>query len=203
MPVGNSKPFDFRCEYLKAMAFGQEHGIHQPFGAQAMLEQRGRYVGELREQAFLDILVEALGTPWNIKRVVAQCLTVHTAAQARVSQIAGMPAALTLGYVTTDRGHDIDKITPSQVKAWLAGHDQPGTTLKAHVWLTLPTMEVVDLTWLATHAYVMRASSSDELALGVIARPADVVKGISYRPILSGDASLPLRIGAAAWCLVN
>lgn len=202
MPGNKVKPFDFKNEFLQAMALGRKHQLPQPFGAVAMAQRQGQFVGEAHEQAFLDILVEALGQPWDIKRVAAQCLAVHMAALDRVSQIADMPAALTLGYVTNDAGRDIDRITSAQAEGWLMGGDQPGMTLKAHMWLTLPTMEVVDLTWLATHAYVRAKSPRDELALGVIARPADDIKGISYRPILSGDASLPFRIGAVGFALV-
>lgn len=60
--------------------------------------------------------------------------------------------------------------------------------LNIHVWLTLPTMEIIDFTFASTFA---NANNNPICDGGIIAEKADNLKGdISYHPVLIGDELL-------------
>lgn len=60
--------------------------------------------------------------------------------------------------------------------------------LNIHVWLTLPTMEILDFTLASTFAHANNTSIYDG---GIIAEKADNLKSdISYHPVLIGDELL-------------
>ena len=59
-----------------------------------------------------------------------------------------------------------------------------GTTIGIHAWLTLPSMEIIDVTLPTT--YGLRCNYP-EMFYHAITRPADELRGLAYKPMLVGD----------------
>lgn len=69
----------------------------------------------------------------------------------------------------------------------------PNQELKIHAWLTLPTMEIIDLSFPTT--YAIKANQPDIIGLSITKHPKDLNHGMEYIPVLVGDDYL-WQIGA-------
>lgn len=119
-------------------------------------------------------------------QLVGQCLPIHIQAKAIVEDWLGCPVWVTLGWIddNTDRG--IYKFSEETIIEKLQnGHKEK--TLDIHAWLTLPTMEIIDLT-LSTTISILQGRR--EQAGGVIVKKAEDVTGMSYKPMLLGKSYL-------------
>ncbi len=58
-------------------------------------------------------------------------------------------------------------------------------TINIHAWLTLPSMEIIDIVYLTTQAIIRKIPS--KFALKIIAKHADESIGIKYKPTLVGE----------------
>lgn len=85
--------------------------------------------------------------------------------------------------------------------AFIADSSGTGTSqakVNIHAWLTLPSMEIIDVTLATTMAI---AQGKPEQGGGVVTGHADVFKGFDYRPLLVGAdflrrAGLLVELGA-------
>ncbi|RIY05224.1 hypothetical protein D0T11_20755 [Hymenobacter rubripertinctus] len=57
-------------------------------------------------------------------------------------------------------------------------------TMKIHAWLTLPSLEIIDITLFTTLAF---AKKQPTMLGRVITRHPDYIQGMAYKPMLVGD----------------
>lgn len=92
----------------------------------------------------------------------------------------------TLGWLDDNTDKGIYKFSEENIIEKLQnGHKEK--TLNIHGWLTLPTMEIIDLT-LSTTISILQGRR--EQAGGVIVKKAEDVTGFSYKPMLLGKSYL-------------
>lgn len=127
----------------------------------------------------------------RVEEVVAQCLSIHYRLLKPVSDIFGAPAYFTIGYVETSERLFFEQDEESLRR--MLEFDIPSLKLKIHAWLTLPSMEILDFSFLTSYAVI---AENKELIGGLIAVHADELKhGMRYHPMLIGDDFLR-RTGA-------
>jgi hypothetical protein len=93
----------------------------------------------------------------------------------------GRDAVSTIGWVI-EKGHHLFEFDDNLVEKLLQ-HGHQGGPVKIHAWLTLPTMEIIDLTLAATTAVLRK---QPRLEGSVIASRVDQLHGLIYKPILVG-----------------
>jgi hypothetical protein len=130
--------------------------------------------------------------PYVVRRVmgdltprdlVGQCMAIHIRLAAVLREWLDCPVHYTIGWVDVHAGKPLFKFDDAFIAEKLAnGHD--GGPINLHAWLTLPTMEIVDMALATTFAMVQKI---EEGLGGVMAGPPDELKGFSYRPMLVGD----------------
>lgn len=132
-----------------------------------------------------------LGDPPTLDGLIAQCLPVHATLIQAVADIAGALPVLTIGCVTDTDGDQWFSVTEEEIRRWRATGAENPHALELHAWLTLPTMEIVDFTFVPTYAKVRRIKLDD---IGCIAKHADALTGMTYRPVAMGN-DIPDKLG--------
>lgn len=149
------------------------------------------FLGNAHEASFVEELLRLVGTPPPLKLVAGRCLPIHAALRPRVAMLTGVEPVLTIGAVETTTGSTWHSCSREDVDEWLArGHPDSGR-IKFHAWLTLPSMELVDFTMMASLCAAGIIPHG-----GVIAREARAIQGFRYLPVAVGN-DLPLRLGLA------
>lgn len=149
-----------------------------------------RFLSEEKMNKFPFALRDAVGEI-GVEGVVAQCLSIHHRLVEPVSAILEAPVYYTIGYVETSEGSLFEQNEES-LKTMLESGLQ-SLELNIHAWLTLPSMEVLDISLPTSFAVIKKMKEGRG---GVIASKADELKhGMRYHPLLIGDDFLR-RTGA-------
>lgn len=129
------------------------------------------------------VIFKTLGqiTPQHL---VAQCIAVHYALQGPISALFAAPAVLTLGWIESADGDDLYRFDEEFIGERLRTGFEPLSGIQVHVWLTLPTMEIIDLT-LCTSVSILQ--DKPEGIGGLLTKKADDVTGFRYVPMLVGE----------------
>lgn len=140
-----------------------------------------RYLTDERVKEFPYVVRECLGE-LDFEDVVAQCISIHYRLLPVIEQWLQCSVIYTLGWIDdgTDKGmfkFDDAFIVDKLKNGCLGG------SVSIHAWLTLPSMEVIDVS-IATSPSVL--NNIPEGRGGVIAQHADVLKGMTYKPMLVG-----------------
>jgi hypothetical protein len=130
-----------------------------------------------------------------LDEIVAQCLLMHVRALPIVQSVLEVPVHFTIGYVSSNRSRFFEQ-TEASLKGML---DSPPTRpeVSLHAWLTLPSDEIIDLTFATSLAVI---NKMDRGRGAVIASHADKLIGMKYHPMLIGTEYLQ-RIGAMRFVL--
>jgi len=117
--------------------------------------------------------------------VSAQCLLIHNGLVNRFAMIFGVPVLFTLGYVRTG-DCTLYFQDEASLAAMLRNGIDPGE-VDLHAWITLPSMELIDMTLCTTWGLV----HNEPDAIGrTMFRHADELNGMSYHPLLVGNSFL-------------
>ncbi|MFN1150169.1 hypothetical protein [Serratia liquefaciens] len=92
----------------------------------------------------------------------------------------------TLGWIDDGTPKGLHKFDDDFIAERLANGHQDDT-INIHAWLTLPSMEIVDLT-LSTTLSILQGRKEGEG--GVIVKKADEITDFSYKPMLVGETFL-------------
>lgn len=148
---------------------------------------------ELRpEDSWLDAHAQQLIPPLIFKtlgqitpqHLLAQCIAVHYALQEPISALFSAPAVLTIGWIEFAGGDDLYRFDDKFIEERLRTGFEPLSGIQLHVWLTLPTMELIDLT-LCTSLSILQ--DKPEGVGGLLTKKADDVTGFRYVPMLVGE----------------
>ncbi len=152
-----------------------------------------RYLTPDRQQQFPQVIHKAIG-PVGAEELVAQCMSIHHRLQPVLEDWLGVPVVYTVGWVETS-GDGLFKFDEAYVSELLqkAAQKVPAPrSLGVHVWLTLPSMELLDLSLATSIAF---AQKMPEGMGRVMAKHANDVTDMAYKPMLLGDDWLR-KIGA-------
>lgn len=141
-----------------------------------------RYLTAARHAEFPYVVRRAMGE-LEARDIVGQCMAIHIRLRSVLEEWLGCAAHFTIGWVDVDAGMPLFKFDDTFIADKLAsGH--PGGQIGLHAWITLPTMEVIDMSLPTTFAVVQNLKEGHG---SVIASRADELKGFAYRPMLVGD----------------
>jgi len=135
-----------------------------------------------RQAEFPHIIQQELG---NVapSDIVAQCLSISYRLAPILQKWLACPVLYTLGWIDDGTDKAIFKFDDAFIAEMLkCGH--AGGSVNIHAWLTLPSMEVIDVA-LPTTISVLQ--NIPEVYGRAIAQPADKLKGMAYKPMLVGS----------------
>lgn len=122
--------------------------------------------------------------------VSQQCFAVTAALKAPLEQALGIPLTFTLGYVEYE-GRKVFYSDTRDLKTMLRkGMSSPAVNL--HAWLTLPSHEVIDMTFGTTYGVVTKTPSC--IGRMCFLHPDKMTDDMQYHPQLIGEDYLE-RIG--------
>lgn len=139
------------------------------------------YLTDKAQAQFPYFLREAVGE-LSLLDLVAQCHSIHFRLKPVLEDFFGCPLYYTIGWIEYTTGKNMFKFDNDYIRLLLDKGRQP--RLNLHVWLTLPSTEVIDVS-IATSFAVLH--NEMEHAGDIIARKADELKGMAYHPMLVGD----------------
>ena len=172
---------DFRAATDRTRRFGLDVPHHE-------IEPDRRYLTAARQREFPFVMHKAIGAI-GTEELMAQCMSIHHRLKPVIQDWLDVPVVYTIGWVQT-KGEGLFKFDESHIHDLLQLASVP-RTLGVHVWLTLPSMELIDLSLATTMAIVHNMPEG----LGqMMAKHADDVTGMAYKPMLLGDGLLR-RIG--------
>ncbi|PTO80141.1 hypothetical protein [Vibrio splendidus] len=110
-----------------------------------------------------------------------KCFEFHHKLMVHLEQDIGLKTDLTFGYV--DTGHsEWFKFEESDVSEWLNNRNRKKTA-EYHVWLTLPSMEILDVSFPIT---VLRAAGKPISDWNIIGQSPDTLPQYRYYPVFVG-----------------
>lgn len=176
----------YKDEFLQAFRNAKEFSLDTPdieFSSKKLISNE-------RIDKLPQFLEDRLGgiTP---EMIFVQCFYFHLLAKDHLEDFFNSPIYFTIGHVEIP-GKTYFYHTKKDLKTLLTnGMDNPEMNL--HAWLTLPSMEIIDLTLLGSIAYARGDKPPKDF--GIIANHADqLLDGCKYHPTLVGDDFL-VRIG--------
>ncbi|OVZ88295.1 hypothetical protein CBW54_09590 [Yersinia kristensenii] len=122
----------------------------------------------------------------SYEQMVGQCMPLHLKALPILEEWLGCPVYYTLGWIDDGTPKGLHKFDDDMIADKLANGHQDDT-INIHAWLTLPSMEIIDLT-LSTSFSILQGLKEGEG--GVIVKKADEITGFAYKPMLVGEAFL-------------
>ncbi len=182
---------NYRAHFAAAEARTRDYGLEVP---PVRLDPRLLLTTEMREK--LPILMkEALGR-LSIHDMVLQRISLHHGLRASLAGLLQSDVYLTLGWVKLldEGGEDarLFEFDEEWIEHSLARGGMESEATELHAWLTLPSMEIIDLSLLSSVAIINRTPT--RMGAVLIHRADDTTRGICYVPMLIGDDFLK-RIG--------
>lgn len=175
----------YQSEFKDALERTQKFGLpveHIEFSSARLLTSN-------LQQKFPYLLRDAVGEI-GVEELVGECLSIHYRLLEALEKIIGGKCYFTIGYVETKRKMFYQ--SESDLKKLMeTGISNP--SLNIHAWITLPTMEIIDVSLPTTYAVV----NDEKEGIGsIMASHADELKGgMKYHPMVIG-ADYLRKIGA-------
>ncbi|MCK5639818.1 MAG: hypothetical protein KAJ19_03440 [Gammaproteobacteria bacterium] len=187
-PGVQTDSYDYKQEFQGALKRTESLGIDVP--------PADHYAACYRSDKNINRLVAGLSEVYGSispRKFLGQCLNIHHQLKPLVDDCFKVKSYYTVGYVRR-AGQDMFKITEADIAELLTSGMQ-GTTLNYHAWLTLPSMEIIDLT-LPTVSAVIKNNSND--LGGIIANNPNHLNEklkLKFKPVIVGQDFLN-KIGA-------
>ena len=176
----------YEIDFQDALVFSNGVGLETPrWNSQPQLFLNNDKI----QNTLHNVMIGILGNPPRLDNLSAKCVPVHAAVIRKVATIVGTEPVLTFGCVISESGDKWFSVTEDEIRRWLANGVENPFSLKLHAWLTLPSMEIIDFTLIPTNAKVqyMKNPASKQIEFGVIAKHADALIGMTYKPIAVGN----------------
>ena len=153
-----------------------------------------RYLTDEVQQQLHNWLLSVVGPEMDAHKLICQCIGNHLNAINFIRNLLGITPLFTVGYVTIgdEKYHEFSE---DDLRGWLITSLPDPARFSGHAWLTLPSLEIIDFTFLATYAFVQYQKTGENIGMGVLARHADDVQGLTYIPVAAGS-DIPEKIGA-------
>jgi hypothetical protein len=170
-------------EFLKALERTAHFDLAPP---ESVDETANRIMNDKRVRHLNRVLAPVFEGIVSYEQMVGQCMPLHLKARPVLEEWLGCPVYYTLGWIDDGTPKGLHKFDDDFIADKLAnGHLDD--TINIHAWLTLPSMEIIDLT-LSTTFSILQGRKEGEG--GVIVKKADEITGFSYKPMLVGETFL-------------
>ena len=170
-------------EFQKALERTAHFDLAPP---QYVSEVSGRIMSDERIQNLNRVLAPVFSQLVSYEQMVGQCMSLHLKTRPVLEAWLGCPVYYTLGWIDDGTAKGLFKFDDATIADKLANGHQD-TTINIHAWLTLPSMEIIDLT-LSTSFSILQGLKKGEG--GVIVKKADDITGFTYKPMLVGEMYL-------------
>lgn len=166
-------------EFTTALLRSQEAGLSVPA---CKLELSCRWLSDRAQAEFPYVLRHTLGE-LDFAEISAHCLSLNLELLPAVSRWLGCEVFYTLGWIDDETEKGLFRFDETFIQdALRTGHSKD--TMKIHAWLTLPSLEIIDVTLFTTLAF---AKKQPAMLGGLITRHPDDIQGMAYKPMLVGD----------------
>lgn len=173
----------YQEDFLKAIERTSSFNLH-PKPAFSVIS--GQFMNAARVNDLNKILAPVFSGIHSYEQLVGECMPIHLKARPVLEKWLGCPVYFTLGWIDDGSSKGLFRFDDETIAEKLASGHQ-GETLDIHAWLTLPTMEIIDLTLTTTICLLQGIKEGEG---GVIVKKADEVTGLSYKPMLIGETYL-------------
>lgn len=134
----------------------------------------------------------------SFESLSAQCIAVHTKISEIIAQVVSCNTLVTVGWFYDERINDsLYKFTEEEFKSWMSNKLQAFQGSNVHVWITLDSGEVIDLTLLTT---IGKINGMFEPGSVLMAKPEESECWIKYHPMVVGREAVFRAFGS--WFLV-
>lgn len=134
---------------------------------------------------FRTLFTEHIGYP-SVSEIVGQCLLLHFVLQKPLSEAVGSTCALTIGHIEDNERFRFHQTESDLFNIMTEGIK--GSSLNVHAWLTLPSMEIIDVSFLTSYAVVNQLN--DGIGAVIARHPDQLENGLKYHPMIIGDEFL-------------
>ena len=168
----------YATEWAAAVARTKRFGLDVPTH---LIEPERRYLTDQRHAEFPKVIRRDLGD-LNLSDLLMQCMSIHYRLLPVLEKWLECPVLYTIGWVDDGTDTGMFKFDDGFIADKLEkGHT--GSTINIHAWLTLPSMEVIDLalTTALAHMHGLREGHGE-----AIAGHADELTNMTYKPMLVG-----------------
>ncbi|MFD2788085.1 hypothetical protein [Hymenobacter rubripertinctus] len=166
-------------EFSRALLRSQEAGLHVP---NCKLELNRRWLSDRAQAEFPYVLRHTVGE-LDFAEISAHCLSLNLELLSAVSRWLGCEVFYTLGWVDDETENGLFYFDEVFIRDVIRTKYSKNT-MKIHAWLTLPSLEIIDITLFTTLAF---AKKQPTMLGRVITRHPDYIQGMAYKPMLVGD----------------
>ncbi|KPX31930.1 MULTISPECIES: hypothetical protein [Pseudomonas syringae group] len=171
----------YKADWMQALERNKQYGLSVPAIYTAPQE---KYFTASRLAELPRIIQPALAG-LTMDDLVCQCLAIHFKLLPVLQNWLGCPVYFTLGWID-DGKNGIFKFGDTLIKSLLDGEPR-SSVVNLHAWLTLPSMEIFDVTLSTTFA---KLNNLPEGYGGVFSQHPDSLKGFAFKPMLLGEEFL-------------
>lgn len=167
----------YEDDFQKALERTKRMGLPLP----EVIFESTRYLTTEAMEGLNTAIFDALG-PMRTEQLAGQCLAIHLQIQDIVSTALGCPVYYTIGWVELEKGSWFEHSEETLRTLMTEGlqHDR----VQLHAWLTLPSMEIVDVSLMTTYALVREYPEAKGKVIAT--HPCDLTGGVMYKPTLVG-----------------
>lgn len=164
-------------DFKEALQRNVRLGLESPYFS----HQDTRYLDDDFNAKFPHLILDTFGM-LEPKDLTARCIPIHDQLQNVLKVKLGILSYFTIGYITLN-GEKVYYQTEKSLKQLLsAGIDLCSVNL--HVWLTLPSMEIIDMTFPTSYGVVK--NKRELLGQVVTKHYSELTADMSYHPMIIG-----------------
>lgn len=171
----------YKEEWQDALERTKRYGLNVP--ADAYQQQQQKYLTKEVHDRFPYVVRDAFGN-LEYEDIVAQCMAIHYRLAPVMEDLLKCPVFFTIGWIDDGSEQGMFRFGEEFIQEHL---NAPKTTVggqaNLHAWLTLPSMEVIDISLVTTIVVLQKLDKGHG---GVLAGPADDFNGFAYKPMLVG-----------------
>ncbi|MHB8390050.1 MAG: hypothetical protein ACYDBH_10765 [Acidobacteriaceae bacterium] len=184
----------YDSEFLEAIDFSMQRSLKLPEWVPKLREKLrsggeapAPIIGASQADRIANAIYQFTGDPPRLDALAGQCLGVHWSFQKCIGNIVGVDPVLTVGGVEQDDGHSPFKFSREQFDDWSNNGVQQLFNLKIHAWLTLPSLEIIDMTFVAS-LFAAKGAKTWPYPQHepFFAQSWQNFKGITYKPVAAG-----------------
>jgi hypothetical protein len=157
--------------------------------ADCFLKPTLRLLSNDKQDYLYEAIMTALGNP-DPEELDANCLNITSALVQPISELFGVEALFTLGWLDLGDGDSMFRFDETYIQNTILKGHKKGAKKHMHAWLTLPSMEIIDAT-IATS--LAKRWKQPNWQRQILAEHADSMNGIIYKPMLVGTSFLEIE----------
>ena len=119
---------------------------------------------------------------FDIEDLAGQCLNMNMKLKNFISKVLDTEMYYTIGYTQEGKNYYFQQTEESLLD--MINIEQDTSKVNLHAWLTLPSMEIIDTTFLTTYSFV---HGYNEGLGAIIFDDADKIQHMKFIPMLVGD----------------